>query len=157
MKRYSSQALIKGLHFVVPGKPATSGSKTGYAYTRRDGSTGVAMTESCGRAKSHRAVVRAVAMDAYSGKPSERAIKMHTVFYTKRPKSHYRTGRFSGMLKDSALRYPITRPDATKEFRHLEDSLTGVIYKDDSQVVFQVVSKEYAEEYSTHVSIWEIE
>lgn len=68
------------------------------------------------------------------------------VFYRPRPKGHFGTGRNASRLKDSAPAYPTTMPDLTKLIRATEDGLTGVIWKDDSQVVAQQTFKLYADE-----------
>ena len=41
--------------------------------------------------------------------------------------------------------YPITKPDATKMLRAVEDAMTGIAWLDDAQIVRQVVTKRYAE------------
>jgi len=48
------------------------------------------------------------------------------------------------MVKMSAPPYPDKKPDCTKLLRALEDSLTGIIWKDDCQIVEQHVSKVYS-------------
>ena len=58
-------------------------------------------------------------------------------------KGHYGTGRNADQVKASAPPHPTTKPDATKLVRAVEDALTGVIWRDDSQVVRQWASKVY--------------
>ena len=55
--------------------------------------------------------------------------------FFRRPKCHYRAGRYSAKLKASAPRFHIQKPDASKLIRAIEDALTGVVYVDDSQIV----------------------
>lgn len=62
-------------------------------------------------------------------------------FYQSRPKWH------SGVhgVKASAPKWPTGKPDATKLLRPVEDALTGILWKDDAQVVEQHVRKLYGE------------
>lgn len=125
----------------IGGKPATAGSKRAF-HSKKTGKTWV--TDDCTRGKEWRATVRAacveqrVATELYQG-----PLLLFTRFYLARPKSHYRTGKFASFLKDSAPVFPAGKPDTTKLLRAIEDALTGVLWKDDSQVVFQITSKSY--------------
>jgi len=71
--------------------------------------------------------------------PYEGPLTLEVTFYRPRPASHY--GRRG--LKPSAPRYPTVKPDTTKLLRPFEDALTGIIWRDDSQVVDQHVKKRY--------------
>ncbi len=64
-------------------------------------------------------------------------------FYTPRAKSHYGTGRNAGVLKATAPKWPVKRPDLLKLTRGIEDALTGVVYRDDSQIVRESLCKRY--------------
>lgn len=68
---------------------------------------------------------------------------LEVTFWMPRPKGHYGTGRNAERLKDSAPRYPIVKPDTTKLLRALEDALTGIVWRDDAQIVTQIVQKSY--------------
>lgn len=74
-------------------------------------------------------------------------------FYFARPKGHYGTGRNADRLKASAPEFPTGRPDCTKLLRGLEDALTGVLWRDDAQVVYQAVRKFYGEPERAVVSV----
>ena len=47
------------------------------------------------------------------------------------------------LLKDSAPVFKDTAPDLSKLWRAVEDSLTGIVYKDDSQVVQLALQKRW--------------
>lgn len=67
-------------------------------------------------------------------------------FLLSRPKNHYGTGRNAGVIKARfSDAQPITRPDLDKLLRAILDVLTGIIYKDDSQVVFNLTKKRYTD------------
>ena len=57
-------------------------------------------------------------------------------FCMPRPKSHYRTGKFAGILKDSTKipHWHTSRPDIDNICKFVMDSLNGVFWKDDSQI-----------------------
>lgn len=77
-------------------------------------------------------------------------MRLELRFFSERPKNHYGTGRNTGRLKSSAPPYKITNPDLTKLTRAVEDALTGIIWKDDSQVVQQETMKRYCRGYEKH-------
>jgi len=75
-------------------------------------------------------------------------------FSKKRPDSHYRQGKFAGLLRDDAPLKPTGKPDVLKLARAIEDALTGAVYKDDSQIVMEMLSKEYGTEDCVSVEVW---
>jgi Holliday junction resolvase RusA-like endonuclease len=68
-----------------------------------------------------------------------------------RVKSHYGTGKNSGILKASAPGYP--RADVDNLAKGVLDALTGHAWKDDSQVVELSISKTYGPRGETVVHI----
>jgi Holliday junction resolvase RusA-like endonuclease len=72
-------------------------------------------------------------------------LSVNVTFYLRRPDGHYGTGRNAGQLKTSAPAYPTSKPDATKLWRSTEDAMTGVVFRDDSQIVQQSVGKRYCD------------
>jgi len=139
--------------FVVPGLPATAGSKK-IIPNKRTG-RGI-LVDSCKRGPKWREAVRVCFRTAYKGPPLEGAVSLTTLFCLPRPKSHYRTGKYAGMLKHDAPTAHTTKPDTTKMVRAIEDALStkkkkGVVifsgaWIDDSQVTAQNNRKVYADE-----------
>lgn len=74
------------------------------------------------------------------------AFALRVKYFFGRPKSHYGTGRNREVLKPSAPAYPISRAvgDIGKLTRAIEDALTGVVYRDDSQIVEEALAVLYA-------------
>jgi Holliday junction resolvase RusA-like endonuclease len=68
-------------------------------------------------------------------------------FHVLRLKGHYRTGKYAGILRDDAPNYVAVKPDLTKLERSTEDALTGIIFRDDSQVASKDTKKIYVEKY----------
>jgi len=126
--------------FFVPGVPAPGGSKTGF----RHPSTGrVIVKEDCKRTPGWRACVALAARDAYRGEPSTRPIQFAVTFLLPRPKGHYGSGKNAAKLKPSAPRRHTVKPDALKLTRSTEDALTGILWRDDAQIVYEVIGKEW--------------
>lgn len=71
----------------------------------------------------------------------EGPLSLDVVFYRPRPAGHF--GK-RGLLP-SARPYPTVAPDVTKLVRAIEDALTGIVWRDDAQVVVQWASKFYGE------------
>lgn len=76
------------------------------------------------------------------------------VFTFGRPKSHFRSGRFAGQLKTGAPRAPTVKPDTTKLVRAVEDALTGIVWRDDAQVIEQSACKRYGSPPGARVVIY---
>lgn len=137
--------MSRTIEFVVHGKPEPAGSKKGFPFKRKTGGIGVSIVDANSKAKPWKAVVAAAARDVCRLGLMSGPLKAEFVFYLSRPKSHYRSGRYSHLLKDSAPKYPITRPDVLKLCRAAEDAMTGVIYEDDAQIVREYLAKDYGE------------
>lgn len=64
-----------------------------------------------------------------------------------RPAGHFGTGRNSGIVKPSAPVWPTSKAngDRTNLLKSIEDALTGVVWRDDSQVVDGPIKKSYGD------------
>lgn len=131
----------------VPGDPATQGSKR---YLGVGPSGKVRAVESGGQKLSvWRADIRDTILRAL---PEDH--RLHTgpmsvtlMFLLARPRSHFRTGRNSHLLRESAPEYPAKKPDIDKLTRAALDAVgsTGKVWADDAQVVHLNVQKMYTE------------
>ena len=128
--------------FHVSGLPAPQGSKTYVGHGR--------MIESSKRVKPWRSAVQVAARKAYKLEPIEDPAHVGVRFFFERPKSHYRTGKFSHLLKADAPPYP-TSPqngDLDKLLRSTFDALSattgGCIVSDDRLIVSSGQVKLYA-------------
>lgn len=147
---------MAALSFVVVGRPQPAGSKRGIPVRRHGQPTGqVAVIDANPHTKSWQGTVReaahqALQADTPSGNGDtpipypDAPLTLIVDFYLRRPAGHYGTGRNHATLKPSAPRWPTTKPDATKLTRAVEDALTGIVWRDDSQVVAQLIRKHYA-------------
>lgn len=128
------------LSFFVAGLPKPAGSKRGFyiAKIKR-----VVITDACKGSKDWKTDVRHAVQAVYQGEPWDCPIKLSIAFVMPRPKGHFRTGKNSGKLRESAPCTPIVKPDLLKLARAVEDALTGVLYRDDSLIVDEYLSKSY--------------
>lgn len=90
-----------------------------------------------------RATIAGEARYAFSGEPTTEAVFVNLGFMFPRPKSHYGSGRNAGEIKRNAPAYKSTRPDLDKLVRAVLDSLTGIVFVEDSQVAGLSAWKDY--------------
>jgi Holliday junction resolvase RusA-like endonuclease len=133
----------------VYGEPAPQGSKS---VSRHGG-----VYEKSRKVKPWREAIRAAAL-AGRVEPLGGPASVRITFLLPRPQGHYRTGRNAGQLRDSAPKYPATRPDLDKLARSTLDGLMlAGLYHDDGQVVRLYVAKGYAEQGSGPGALIEID
>jgi hypothetical protein len=167
------------LEATVPGKQVPAGSKRGTAVRFKDqrgkwkvkvwrdkqGNEHAEVNVSDVNAKKLKprareveaAIVEAVAEVGFLIPKPDVPIAVEVVFFRTRPKNQYRSGRFERILKPDAPAKPLSAPDATKLWRAFEDSLTGLLWDDDSRVAPQLVDREYVhwwEEPYTTLKLW---
>jgi len=150
------------LQFTVYGKPVTQGSTRSVPMRAKGGGY---QTDAKGRPKlmqKHDEETRLIhwrqqiaqsARRQYQGPLSEEAIFLALVFHRPRPKGHFGTGRNANILKASAPEYPTQQPDTIKLTRAVEDALTGVVWRNDSQVVRHELLKVWGDCFRLDVTI----
>ena len=133
------------ISFFVVGKPATQGSKRAFMAGGRP-----IIVEDCKRNKPWRTDVRAacaevIARDGWQ-QPAIHAgpVRVSMWFVLARPKNHYGSGRNAEKLTGQAKSHPTGKPDVVKLARAVEDSLKGLAWTDDSQIVDETIRKQYA-------------
>ena len=129
------------ISFFVAGIPQPAGSKRGF-YNRKINR--VIITDDNPKSRDWKTSVAQVASEAVNGMgPLTVPLKARFDFVFPRPKGHYRSGKNANTLRDSAPQFPGVRPDTTKCIRGFEDALTGIVWKDDAQIVTQIATKRY--------------
>lgn len=141
---------LRTVTFTVPGVAQPAGSKR--AFNRKGGGRPI-VTDDNPRAKPWQAAVAAAAAEKMTGELLDGPLELHVYFHLTRPKGHFRTGKKAHLVRDTAPIYPTVRPDITKMLRAVEDALTGVVWRDDAQVVHQVAAKRYAPRAETTVTV----
>jgi crossover junction endodeoxyribonuclease RusA len=128
---------MTALRFRVYGVAEQGGSKR--AFLPRGWSRPV-VTDTNRNLKGWQALVAQHASQAIEARPeADRqitldAVRLSASFYLPRPKT----------LPVRRPRAHVKKPDLSKLVRALEDALTGVVYRDDSQIVELLVGKYYA-------------
>lgn len=143
------------IKFFVHGIPQPGGSKRAFVIGGK-----ARITDANAKAKPWKQQVSAVASVCMTGKPlMEGPLRLEMTFYFQRPKHHYRTGRHAHLLKESIPMHHTVRPDATKLIRAAEDALTGIVWRDDSQVAEQYCEKLYVSDGhpGMHITVSQIE
>lgn len=128
-----------GVRFTVVGQPEPAGSKKAFVnkHTGR-----AAVVDANPRAKGWKSRVTDEAMAAMDGQPLlDGALFVQLTFVVPRPKGHF--GK-KGLLP-SAPEFPTVRPDVLKLARGVEDAMSGVVYRDDAQIVRELLCKFYGE------------
>jgi len=111
------------IEFQVPGVPQQQGSKTRWG------------TEENENVRSWRESVAHTGTAVMRGAPLyDGPIRLSITFIFPRPKSHYRTGKYKGELRQSAPIHHTGPPDLDKLMRAIGDALTGVVIRDDRQI-----------------------
>lgn len=77
------------------------------------------------------------------------ALELSVIFTVVRPKGHFGARG----LRPSAPEHPTVRPDVTKLLRAVEDACTGIVWRDDAQVVAQHAYKQYGETACADVKV----
>ena len=130
------------ISFFVPGVAKPGGSKKGFV-NRKTGRVIITHDNPATKTWMDTVAWHAMKHVGRMGLLSD-AICLKLTFLFQRPGGDYGTGRNAGVLKQSApLHDTKKRHDLTKLTRSTEDALTGIIWKDDSQVIGQRTNKRY--------------
>jgi len=144
------------ISFSVLGIAATAGSKRAFPFKRKDGRLGVAVSDDNPRSKDWKMLVAWHGREAVGPSfiPLRCAIEVEFTFYRVRPQSHKigKTGPNKGWRDHP---FPTSRPDLLKHSRAIEDSLQGIIYIDDAQIVTETLRKRWAEAPRVEITVRE--
>jgi crossover junction endodeoxyribonuclease RusA len=130
--------------FFVHGNPQPAGSRSFYGMSK---SGKAIMAPANKKQKSWQELVRLEAKRAWGDKPLLTGpVTLVTFWVLVRPKSHYRTGKNRSKLRLDAPVVCAVKPDEDKLQRALRDALTGIVWKDDAQVVCCFSYKAYTDD-----------
>jgi Holliday junction resolvase RusA-like endonuclease len=130
------------LRFTVYGVAKPGGSKKAFVHPQ----TGRAIVVEDSANKPWKQEVAGAAFEAVAGVewsplfPHE-PVAVEFTFVRPRPRGHFGAAG----LRPSAPKFPVTRPDVLKLARAAEDALTGIVWRDDSQIVHETLVKVYGE------------
>jgi Holliday junction resolvase RusA-like endonuclease len=137
------------ISFTVYGLAQPGGSKRGFIVNGR-----AVITDANAKVKDWRTQVVNAAVDAKPmGAPLlDGPLCVTMRFYRPRPAGHYlANGCLSKTGRETTA--PATRPDVLKLARAVEDSLSGILWRDDAQIVEEHLYKHYGEPARVEVQI----
>jgi Holliday junction resolvase RusA-like endonuclease len=141
------------IRFQVLGRPQPAGSKKAFTHPHTNK---IVVTDDAKKSRPWKQQVAGTAAEI-STQLLQGPLMLEVTFVLARPKGHYRTGRNAHLVRDSAPPYPTVKPDATKLLRAVEDALTGIVWRDDAQVVTQVARKRYGSPERVEIRIDELD
>lgn len=120
------------ISFFVQGIPVPKGSAKGFVnkWTKRV----IIMQTNRERLVPWASTISHEASKVWTRPPSSNAFTVSVDFFFNRPKSHFGTGKKSGVLRADAPQWHISTPDTDKLLRSVLDALTAIVYVDDRQV-----------------------
>ena len=134
------------IEFWCPGLPKTAGSKRAFI---PKGWTRPIIVDDCKKGADWKADLKAFAIAAYAGAPLEGPLCLDVRFTLPRPKSH----STSKGLRATAPAWHQSKPDLLKLTRCLEDALTGILWRDDSQIAAHLLTKAYGDKPGAYVTV----
>lgn len=153
------------IEFEVHGKAQPAGSKNAYVITNKH--TGQPLRSKTGRiivnvsdsnlkSKEYKAAVAFAARQEYRGPLLTGPVRLIVTEYRVRPAGHFSPATGQLNKKGRETPFPISKPDALKVARCVEDALTKVVWVDDSQVVDGSQRKVWGETAKIEVRIEQI-
>jgi len=141
----------KVFKITVLGNPAAQ--KRHRTVTRAKGGRALPFARSYDPSASDKQDIRVIAQQQAPIELLTGPLCVDVIFYFPRPQSHYRTGKLVGELKDNAPLHHTKRPDRDNLDKLVLDALTGVFWKDDSQICEGEILKHYSKHPRTEITI----
>lgn len=155
------------VRLTILGTAKPAGSKRAFALrnrrggilTRANGSPVINVVDDCKLSRQWKNVVRgqAIAQWPRGVRRFEGPVSVLMRFTIARPKSHYGTGRNSGLIKASSPACHTSKPDVLKLTRAVEDALTGLAWTDDAQIVDERITKAWGRSDRLEIEIQNLE
>jgi len=137
---------MKAIEIIVPGQPIQQGSMQ--AFTDRAGHARMRHAKG-DKLIAYRNLIRAYANEK-TNTISEGVVCLAITFCFQRPKNHFTA---KGAKSKHWTLAKTTAPDLDKLIRAVGDALTGIVYRDDSQIVEIQAKKMYSEKPETRITI----
>jgi Holliday junction resolvase RusA-like endonuclease len=142
--------MTEPLTFTVYGVAQPAGSKRAFVHqhTKR-----VVVTDDAKRSRPWKQEVAGAARAAMDGiELYAGPLELRIAVLAARPLSHF--GKRG--LRDSAPVYPVVRPDLLKLARAIEDALTGIVYRDDAQIITEHLTKRYDDAPRVEITVTDL-
>ena len=130
------------LNIYVPGEACAQGRPRFSSFTGKDGKTYTHAYDPV-KSKNYKSFIKVMAIDAMDKqhwKYTDLPLEVEIFVYQTVPKS--KTKKFKEAVERGQER-PTTKPDVDNVAKTVLDALSGVIYKDDKQIVSLTVKKYY--------------
>lgn len=85
--------------------------------------------------------------------PFNEPLAVSISFYFSRPKSHFRTGKNTHILKENAPTWHTSKPDVDNLAKFVMDSMNKIYWKDDSIICDCWIIKQYGDRPRTEITI----
>lgn len=139
--------------FTVYGHAAPAGSKRVLPAGGRRGGRPIVVDDSR-RSRPWKQEVAAEAAGAMEGgELMTGPLGLELAFYLRRPAGHFGARG----VRPSAPAWPIVRPDLLKLARAIEDALSGIVYRDDAQIVHELIVKRYGDPERVDVTVKQLD
>jgi Holliday junction resolvase RusA-like endonuclease len=92
----------------------------------------------------------------YKGNPKKNKLSVSIIFNMKRPKIHYRTGKYAHKLKKDSPIMVTNKPDIDNLIKFVLDACNKILWEDDKIICEVQCRKIYSENPSTEIEFWEI-
>lgn len=125
----------------VIGLAQPAGSKRAVTWRSKDGRSGTNVIDANPKAKPWQNTVAQTAASVWTGPLLDEPLILYVTFQIPRPAGHF--GKRG--LRPGAPEFPAVRPDLLKLTRAVEDALTGVLWRDDALIVYEMLTKRYGE------------
>jgi Holliday junction resolvase RusA-like endonuclease len=135
----------------VYGTPRPAGSKKAFPIKSKGQFTGrTVVTDANKNSKPWKDSIARDAAKAMDNRPLFNGpLIVEFTFFVARPKGHF--GKRG--LSPSAPPFPAVKPDVLKLARAVEDALSGIVYRDDAQIVAETLLKEYGEPERVEITV----
>lgn len=142
------------VHFVVAGEPQGKGRPR--AFVMKGGpAAGQIRAYTPKKTRTYEGIVRSLAMDAMGqNHPMEGPLSMRLLIVCAIPQS-WPAWKREAAIADRIR--PTTKPDADNVLKGIADGIKGVVFNDDTQVVFMTTTKIYGETPRVEVEVTRIE
>ena len=135
---------------IIPGSPI---AQKRHRY-RRNGKQIISYDPS----SKEKTMVRKTMSYEWANNPMTEPLAVVMTFYCSRPKSQYRSGKYSNILKEDAPVLKTSKPDVDNYIKFYMDCGNGILWGDDAQVVRIEAWKRYADDKGARVEmeVWAI-
>lgn len=155
---HKEAGLRPAVEFTVYGTPRPAGSKRAVPVGKKGGPKRWVVTDDNKKSapwKDQVSQVAGEAMEATGVGLLDGPLAVVFRFVVNRPKGHLNS---RGELNAAGRRrpYPTVKPDALKLARGVEDAMSGVVYRDDAQIVRELLEKDYGSPERVEIRVYEL-